>query len=74
MLERLTACYIIAKKDNVSTPVEDPGNGLERLLASCIPNLHLNDFLITFNYKRPKLNSYCHLVVNFERVILDPCE
>ena len=50
-------------------PVKYFSYTFERILASSIPNLQLENLLFQFNKKCTKLDSYCHFMIRLKLIV-----
>ena len=68
--EGLVSGDIVGEEDAVSSSVENARNTLEGLLASGIPNLKLDDFILDRASERTELHSDGDLMFSLELVVL----
>ena len=67
----LVSSDIISQENTVRSSVENTSHTLERLLASSVPDLKLNNFILDRASKRTKLYSDGDLMLSLELVVLD---
>ena len=53
----------------MGTTIKNTSHALEGLLASSVPNLQLNHFVLYFDSKGAKFDSYCHLMLRLELIV-----
>lgn len=63
---------VIGQENAMSTSVENSSNWTEGFLASSVPNLQLDNFLLHLYNKWAKFHSYRDLMLYFELIIHDP--
>ena len=59
----------VAKENSVSCSVEDFCNRSERLLASSVPDLQLEEGVFDFDAAGAEVDSHCHVVLRVELVL-----
>ena len=67
----LVSSDIISQENTVSSSVENTSYTLERLLASGVPDLKLNNFILDRASERTKLYSDGDLMFSLELIVLD---
>ena len=68
VVKRIRIGEVEAEENAVSAAVENFGDGLETFLPRCVPNLHLENFLVNFEKDRAELNANRDLMVVLELV------
>ena len=67
----LVSSDIISQENTVRSSIENTSDTFERLLASSVPDLKLDNFILDRASKRTKLYSDGDLMLSLELVVLD---